>query len=253
MRGMAGNCLFKVNSANPTLLTGEKKEIFVHVVMQLLYLSQRGRPDIRTAISFLCGRLHHANMDDYKKVARVIKYLHGMIDMLLHLQGDGLGVIKWYVNASYAVHPDMKGHTRGTLLLGKGSVYSTSTKKKLVTHSSMESKVIGVHDVLPQTIGTMNFLKGQSVQVNKSVLFQDNMSSILLEKNGWGSSLKWTQHMNIRFFFIKDQVDSKEIRIEYCPTGDMIADSSFDWLLYRHCQYFVVTTDSIPRHDAFLA
>ena len=42
----AGNCLFKVNSTNPTLLTGEKKEIFVHVVMQLLYLSQRGRPDI---------------------------------------------------------------------------------------------------------------------------------------------------------------------------------------------------------------
>ena len=70
----------------------------------------------------------------------------------------------------------------------------------------------------------MNFLKGQGVQVNESVLFQDNMSLILLEKNGWGSSSKWTRHMNIRFFFIKDRVDSKESRIEYCPTGDMIAD-----------------------------
>ena len=30
--------------------------------------------------------------------------------------------------------------------------------------------------------------------------------------------------MNIQFFFIKDHVDSKEIWIEYCPTGDMIAD-----------------------------
>ena len=148
----AGNCLFKVNSTNPTLLTGEKKEIFVHVVMQLLYLSQRGQPDIRTAISFLCGRLHHANMDDYKKVARVIKYLRGTIDMPLCLQGDGSGVIKWYVDASYAVHPDMKGHTGGTLSLGKGSVYSMSTKQKLVACSSTESKVIGVHDVLPQSI-----------------------------------------------------------------------------------------------------
>ena len=45
--------------------------------------------------------------------------------------------------------------------------------------------------------------------MNESVLFQDNMSSILLEKNGQGSSSKWTGHMNIRFFFIKDQVDSK--------------------------------------------
>ena len=220
----AGNCLFRVNTTNPTLLTGEKKEIFVHVVMQLLYLSQRGRPDIRTAISFLCGRLHHADTDVYKKVARVIKYLCGTIDMPLRLQGDGLGIIKWYVDASYAVHPDMKGHTGGTLSLGKGSVYSTSTKQKLVARSSTESKVIGVHDVLPQTIWTMNFLKGQGVQVNESVLFQDNMSSILLEKNGRGSSSKSTRHMNIRFFFIKDRVDSKEIRIEYCPTGKMIAD-----------------------------
>jgi hypothetical protein len=30
--------------------------------------------------------------------------------------------------------------------------------------------------------------------------------------------------MNIRYFFIKDQVDSKRVRIEHCPTTDMIAD-----------------------------
>ena len=35
----AGNCLFKVNFFEPTVLIGEKKEMFVHVVMQLLYLS----------------------------------------------------------------------------------------------------------------------------------------------------------------------------------------------------------------------
>ena len=42
---------------NPQLLGPEKKKIYVHLVMQGLYLSQRGRPDIRTAIAFLCGRL----------------------------------------------------------------------------------------------------------------------------------------------------------------------------------------------------
>ena len=30
--------------------------------------------------------------------------------------------------------------------------------------------------------------------------------------------------MNIRFFFVKDRVDKKEIRIEYCPTEKMRAD-----------------------------
>ncbi len=30
--------------------------------------------------------------------------------------------------------------------------------------------------------------------------------------------------MNVRYFFIADRVKSKEIRIEYCPTGIMVAD-----------------------------
>ena len=47
--------LFKVNSEDPKLLGDEQKKIFVHLVMQGLYLSQRGYPDIRTAIAFLCG------------------------------------------------------------------------------------------------------------------------------------------------------------------------------------------------------
>lgn len=36
----AGACLFRVNQSNPNRLTGEKKDVFVHMVMQLLYLSQ---------------------------------------------------------------------------------------------------------------------------------------------------------------------------------------------------------------------
>ena len=62
------------------------------------------------------------------------------------------------------------------------------------------------------------------MKVNESVLFQDNMSSMLLEENGRASSSKRTRHMNICFFFIKDRVESKEVCIEYCPTGEMLAD-----------------------------
>ena len=92
------------------------------------------------------------------------------------------------------------------------------------TCSSTESEVIGVHDVMPQLIWTANFLKAQGVNVNDTILYQDNLSSILLEKNGRASSTKRTRHMDIRYFFIKDRVDAKELQIEYCPTADMVAD-----------------------------
>ena len=49
--------LFKVNMEIPKLLGKEKKDLFVHLVMQGLYLSQHGWPGIRTAFSFLCSHL----------------------------------------------------------------------------------------------------------------------------------------------------------------------------------------------------
>ena len=67
--------LFKVNTENPKLLGKDKKEVFVHLVMQGLYLSQRGRPNIRTAVSFLCSPLTCPDEDDYKKLTSLIWYL----------------------------------------------------------------------------------------------------------------------------------------------------------------------------------
>ena len=124
----AGNHLFKVNETDPDELCSAKAEVFVHVLMQLLYLSQRARPDIRIAVSFLCSWLNKPHQDDYKKLCQVIKYLRGTLDLPLRLSGDGTGTIRWWIDASFGVHMDMKGHTGGTLSLGKGSVYSTSTK-----------------------------------------------------------------------------------------------------------------------------
>jgi hypothetical protein len=65
----------------------------------------------------------------------VMKYLQSMIDLPLVLSADGTGVLWWHIDASYAVHADMKSHTGGAMTLGKGSVYSTLVKQKLMTRS----------------------------------------------------------------------------------------------------------------------
>jgi hypothetical protein len=118
----------------------------------------------------------------------------------------------------------MKGHTGGTFSMGKGSIYSTSGAQKLVTRSSTECELVGAHDILPQILWTANFLKAQGHEISESILYQDNLSAMFLEKNGRASSSKRTRHMNLRYFFIKDQIDNKDLVIEHCPTGEMLAD-----------------------------
>ena len=71
---------------------------------------------------------------------------------------------------------------------------------------------------------TKLFLEEQGYEVEQNILYQDNKSAILLEKNGKRSSSKRTRALNIRYFFITDQVEKGNMYIEYCPTGEMTAD-----------------------------
>ena len=109
--------------------------------------------------------------------------------------------------------------------MGTGAIFSRACwKQKLVTRSSTESEVVGVHDVLPHVLWTKHFLEAQGFVVGENIVYQDNMSSILLEKNGRKSSTKRTKHMHIRYFYITDHVKNGTIWIDYCPTHDMVAD-----------------------------
>ena len=108
--------------------------------------------------------------------------------------------------------------------LGKGVVYGTSVCQKLNTKSSTEAELVGVNQVMPQVLWTRYFLEAQGYGVKDNIAFQDNQSAMLLENNGRASSGKRTRHINIRYFFVADRVAAKELSIEYCPTGEMVAD-----------------------------
>ena len=64
----------------------------------------------------------------------------------------------------------------------------------------------------------------QGYKIKKNILYQDNKSTILLENNGKLSSGKRTRAINIRYFFLTDQIKQGNVQVEYCPTKDMIGD-----------------------------
>jgi hypothetical protein len=153
-----------------------------------------------------------------------MKYLRGTRTLPLILSANGSGILKWWVDASFAVHPNMRGHSGGGLSLGRGFPIVSSTKQKLNTRSSTETEIVGADDFMPAICWTRYFMEAQGYQVQDNVLFQDNKSAILLEKNGKASSSKRTKHINIRYFFITDRVNKGDVSLVWCPTGDMIGD-----------------------------
>ena len=205
-------------------LAEAQKAAFHNVVAKALYVAKRARPDIAVAISFLTTRVRNPDIQDWAKLRHLIEYLRSTIEMPLILGATSGGVLHWYVDAAFAVHPNMRGHSGGALTLGIGFPISSSSKQKLKTRSSTESELVGVDDLMSLIIWSRNFLKAQGYVVKDNILHQDNKSAILLERNGKMSSGKRTKHIAIRYFFVTDRIKSGEISTKWCPTAEMIAD-----------------------------
>ncbi len=98
------------------------------------------------------------------------------------------------------------------MTMGRGFPLDKSTKHKLNTHSSTESEIVAVDDLIPQILCMCLFMKAQGFVVRDNILYQDNKSAMLLETNGRSLSSKHTRHIEIH------------LRVVWCPTDKMIAD-----------------------------
>ena len=65
------------------------------------------RPDIQPKIGVLANREISPNIIDWKKLVRVLKYLNCTKKYHLKLSIDCTGVIKWYVDALFAVDTNL--------------------------------------------------------------------------------------------------------------------------------------------------
>ena len=140
------------------------------------------------------------------------------------MSADNTQTIKWYIDSSFAVHKDMRSHTRAIMTLGQGAIISDLTKQKVNARSSTESKMIAINDTLSQILCTKRFIEAQGHTVNENIVYQDNTSAMKLEMNSKTSSGKRTRHFDIKFFYFTDLIKREEIQIKYCPTEEMIAD-----------------------------
>jgi hypothetical protein len=144
--------LFDVDDTSPRFSKAEG-EVFHILRAKLLYVLLRARVDILFPIIFLCTRA--------AKSAKQNKNILG---------ANNLGKMRSWVDAAFAVHPDMKSHTGGVMSFGTGGLACKSGKQKLVTISSTEAETVGASAYLPDTLLVKMFLKAQGYTIRDSFL-----------------------------------------------------------------------------------
>jgi hypothetical protein len=194
----AADCLFDVRDASGAKpLPKEQAMIFHQCVAQLLFLLLRVRQDLQPCIAFLTTRVQAPDEDNWGKLKRALSYLESTIHMPLILSADSLTLARWWVDASYAVHSNCKGHTGAGLSFGQGMALNYSWKHKINTRRSTKAELVGVDDLLCFILWAQYLMQEQGYDMAPSLLYQDNMSAMLLGNNGKASSTKQTKHIKV--------------------------------------------------------
>ena len=218
----AGENIFRVSSEGQ--LSPEKAQDYTSHVMRGQYLAKHVRYDTVFTISVLNKRVKEPTEKDWGDLVRYVGYLKGSRELKLVLRpGERLCQVTGYIDASYGVHPDMKGHGGCVVLVGDAPVYVKASAGKLNTKSSTEEELCAVHDHSSMVIWTRNFMNELGYVQEPAVIKQDNMSCMDLIYEGRAKALS-TKHIDRRYFYIKDLIERKQVIVVYCRTDMMLAD-----------------------------
>jgi hypothetical protein len=220
----AASDLFDIDEESPKL-NNQRREKFHRTVAQCLYAVTRTRPDASLPVIFLTTRVLEPTEQDEKKLERVLRYFNASpeLGIFLGISGDDEFRLTCYADASHGVHYNGKSHSGIIITHGRGAILAKSIKQKIVCRSSTESELVTLSDATSLAAYELQFIESLGVKMGQAQIYQDNTSTIRMALNGKSCSDR-TKHIKLRYFFIKQYLDSGEFSITHCPTERMTAD-----------------------------
>ena len=180
------------------------------VLANMLFTTKRARSDTGIAISYLTTRVREPDQSDWLKMVNLFMYIRGTNNIHLILSAENNGMLKWYIDGSYDVHPNMRGPTGGGLTMGRGFPISALSKQKTNTRSFTESEIVWVDQLMPLVRFQFHLLindieqdvfEAQGYIFTENIFYQDNKHAILLEKNSESLNRKHMKHITKRFLY----------------------------------------------------
>ena len=162
---------------------------------------------------------------DMQQVDRILHYVISTPDLGLNFSGQGGVTLNVFVDASFAIHDDRKSHYGTCMFIGENSAsFATKSRKaKSVTVSSTEAEYMALSEAAKAIMWARQLLDELGYkQEEPTVVYEDNKSTINMVNKG--NDKGRTKHIDVRFHYIRELVETNQIVVEYKPTEEMIAD-----------------------------
>ena len=155
---------------------------------------------------------------------RVLRYIKGTLNYgLIYKRNDGLSLYG-YTDADWAGDVDDRRSTSGgVFMLGTKCVSWHSRKQNSVTLSTAEAEYVAATHSTTQLMWMRIQLSDLKLKTEFPLMLGcDNQSAISLTKNPIQHSR--TKHIDIRYHFIKERVEEGQLKLEFVPTKEQLAD-----------------------------
>jgi hypothetical protein len=216
------------NNVDSPLLNDHEKKEFQKINGCLLEIAMKTRPDILYFVVRSCSANSNPKQVNWNNMVSVLKYLKGSIDLGLNYSNSieglcGNNVLTAFSDSDWASDSSDRKSRSGCVFMMKGAAIAFHSKKQtVVALSSCEAEYIS----LCETVKTAKWLKrlcsDLGIGDDQIVIFEDNQSSIKLAENQNSSGR--TKHIDVRYHFVRDNVESGFIKLEHCGTANMTAD-----------------------------
>jgi hypothetical protein len=192
-------------------------------VGSLMYASLGTRPDITYAVQTVSRFTKNPGAAHWEAVKRIFRYLKGTRELWLSYGGIARE-LTGYADADGNMAEDRHAISGYAFLLHGGAVSWTTKRQEIISLSTTESEYIAATYAAKEALWLRSLISQLfDTTLDATTLFSDNQSAIALTKDHQYHAR--TKHIDVRFHFIRWIVENGSLRLIYCPTEDMVADT----------------------------
>lgn len=187
----------------------------------LLFLASVSRPDIAFAVNIVSRYINNPNQSHVNAVKRIIRYLIKTKNVCIKY--TGFTELIGFSDADYGSDLDSRRSNTGyVFMMNNGPVTWCSRKQNTVALSTTESEYMAAAEAAKELLWLQQLLVDIGEAQQSISLCIDNQSAIKLIHNPVFH--RRSKHIDIRYNFIREKVESKSISIVYVSSANQLAD-----------------------------
>lgn len=206
-----------------TDLDKDVQKVYRRAVGKLTWVANNSRPDISFAVGILQRHMSSCSQIHLDAALRVIKYLAKTIDWVIIYRPQLDDGIVAYTDANWSSDPHSKRKsTSGSVAFVFGCPVTWKTQvQKCVSLSAVEAELVAGSEAAREVLFLRNLLRELGYHP-KPTVFTDSMGCIQVAKD---PAQHWRlKHIDTRYFFLRDLVQTNTIEVKHVPTSMNPAD-----------------------------